>query len=109
MLREYGAAAATRQRLRADLATLPALIAASGNWEVAPHRRMAVQNQGPFVASDVLRLYQAWTDLCEGQAALRCDFDDVRSELRSWAQSSASQSVIALQLIECRFEPGRRI
>jgi SAM-dependent methyltransferase len=107
MLREYAALAAERGRLRVQLQALPALIADQAGWTVERDRPLTVTSRGPFVASELLRLYEAWTGLCEHQGSFDFDFAKVRAELERWSQLDASRSRIGLRLLEAKWSGGK--
>jgi ubiquinone/menaquinone biosynthesis C-methylase UbiE len=104
MLREYAVHAAERGALRGQLGALPGLIAAEAGWSVTADHAIAIENDGPFAGTDLFRLYQGWTGLCEHQAAFEFDFAAVRVELDRWAQLKSGHSRIGLRLIEARLE-----
>jgi SAM-dependent methyltransferase len=106
MLDEFSRSAGARARLRVKLDTLADLIAETPGWELARQERLAVTCTGPFLGTNVDRLYRAWTGLCENQGTFAADFAAVRAELAQWSRLPGSESRVGLMMLEARSASG---
>ncbi|MCW5696472.1 MAG: methyltransferase domain-containing protein [Bauldia sp.] len=106
MIDAYVGEAARRGRMRAQLDRMAAIATGLPGWTVVREAPIRVPFLGPFEGTKVARLYQSWIDICERTGGFEHPFDDVRSEVSSWARESSAFSRLAGRALQIRRDPN---
>ena len=100
-----GAASRRGGAMRAQLDQLVQIAGNTPGWTVVREAPIRAPFLGPFEGTKVARLYQGWVDICERTGGFEHPFDDVRSELSSWARESSSFSRLGGRVLHVRHQP----
>jgi len=106
MIAAYVGEAARRGRMRAQLDQIATIAATAPGWSVVREAPIRVPFLGPFEGTKVARLYQGWIDICERTGGFEHPFDDVRSEVSSWARQPGAFSRLAGRAVQIRRDPA---
>lgn len=97
---------AQQQTNRCILSELGHIAKTTGQWSIAQDIQTAVPFIGPFINSDLLRLYQYWIDILEQSHILSITLGNVRNELKIWADKPASYAQIGIRFLLLKAKVG---
>ncbi len=88
---------------RCHLPILGEIAKKTQNWSVAEDKVKISPFTGPFIASNLLHLYQLWIDILEQSQILPIHFDAVRDELIDWGKQPSAYSQIGIRFLHLKF------